>query len=186
MNQSVTVHHLAPIISFHHKLVSSRYQRETICVVELSSYILSKCISSTTWRYSPTTTIVWIRPQEITHWSFMRNLCIEKHNCHLPGNISGQPLQHGFRQYRNEILIEGKMRDPKSIEQLVRLKQIINSWFNQKEKCRQLSKLMTKWNILKAITNYNEELQVEISNKVYYFAYHTLGGNWSLTRTWFP
>jgi hypothetical protein len=26
---------------------------------------------------------------------------------------------------------------------------------------------------MKAITNYNEELQVEISNKIYYFAYHT-------------
>jgi len=27
---------------------------------------------------------------------------------------------------------------------------------------------------LKSITNYNEELQVPISNKIYYFEYHTL------------
>lgn len=70
--------HLTPIVSFHYKLMSSWNETESIGMVELSSYILSKCITSTTWRYSPSTAVIWIRPQEIAHWSFVWNLLMKK------------------------------------------------------------------------------------------------------------
>lgn len=73
-NPKDQVMHLAPVKTFHDKLVSSRYQGETVGMIEVSSYILSKCITSTTGRYSPSTTIIWIGPQQITHRSFVRNL----------------------------------------------------------------------------------------------------------------
>uniref|UniRef100_A0A2P2NZA0 Serine/threonine-protein phosphatase n=1 Tax=Rhizophora mucronata TaxID=61149 RepID=A0A2P2NZA0_RHIMU len=53
---------LGPIVSFHYKLVSSGYQCESISVVELLRDILSKGVSSSTRRNSPTTTVVRIRP----------------------------------------------------------------------------------------------------------------------------
>lgn len=59
--------------------MSSWNETESIGMVELSSYILSKCITSTTWRYSPSTAVIWIRPQEIAHWSFVWNLLMKKH-----------------------------------------------------------------------------------------------------------
>ena len=34
-------------------------------------YYLAKSVSSTTRGYTPTTAIIWVRPQKITHWAFM-------------------------------------------------------------------------------------------------------------------
>jgi hypothetical protein len=34
---------------------------------------LSEGITSTTRRNTPATPIIWIRPQKITHWTFVRN-----------------------------------------------------------------------------------------------------------------
>lgn len=65
---------LTPIITLHDKLVGSWDESEPIGMVELGCYVLSKSITSSAWRYSPPTSIVWIRPQQITHWPFMWNL----------------------------------------------------------------------------------------------------------------
>lgn len=47
---------------------------QAIVVVERLRDILPKSISSTTWRDSPTTSIIWVRPEQIAHRSFVRNL----------------------------------------------------------------------------------------------------------------
>lgn len=75
--------HLTPIVSFHHKLVSSWDQSKSVGMIKLSSYVLSKCITSTTRRYSPPTAVIWIRPQKITHWPFMRNLLMQQETCQI-------------------------------------------------------------------------------------------------------
>lgn len=69
---------LAPIVTFHNKLVSSGNKTQPISMVKLCCYILTKCIPGTSRRYSPTTSIIWVRPQEITHWTLMRNLFKER------------------------------------------------------------------------------------------------------------
>lgn len=48
----------------------SGYKLEIIWMIKLFRDILSKWISSTSWRNTPTTSIIWIRPKEITNWSF--------------------------------------------------------------------------------------------------------------------
>lgn len=50
---------------------------KSIGMVEMSCYILPKSISSSTRRYSPTTTIIRVRPQQIAHGPFVRNLYIQ-------------------------------------------------------------------------------------------------------------
>lgn len=40
---------LAPIVTFHNKLVGTSDQIEAICVVELLSYVLTKSIARASW-----------------------------------------------------------------------------------------------------------------------------------------
>jgi hypothetical protein len=65
---------MSPVKSIHNQLMSSSNQLKAVCVIELFRYILAKSISSTTRRYSPTTSVIWVRPKEIAHGPFMRNL----------------------------------------------------------------------------------------------------------------
>lgn len=50
-----------------------RKGNKCICKHVYNEY-LAKGVSSTTWGDAPTTTIIRIRPQEITHWTFMWDL----------------------------------------------------------------------------------------------------------------
>ena len=54
------VTNLAPIVAFHHKLVGTRNQVESICMIELLCNILTKSVTGTTRRDTPTTAIIWI------------------------------------------------------------------------------------------------------------------------------
>lgn len=50
------------------------YQSQAVVVVERLRDILSKSVPGATRRDSPSTSIVWIRPEEIAHGSFVRHL----------------------------------------------------------------------------------------------------------------
>jgi len=65
---------MAPIIALHDKLVRTRDEFQTICMVELLRNVLAKSVASSSRRDAPTTSVIWIRPEEVTHWSFMRHL----------------------------------------------------------------------------------------------------------------
>jgi hypothetical protein len=57
----------------HHQLMSPGNQSETIIVIEIFRNILTERVTGTTRRDTPTASIVWIRPQQITHGSFVWN-----------------------------------------------------------------------------------------------------------------
>lgn len=65
---SIAAHYL------HHQLVSTRDQGEAVIMVEGFRDILSKRISCTTRRNPPSTAVVRVRPQQITHGTFMGDL----------------------------------------------------------------------------------------------------------------
>lgn len=60
--------------TFHDELMSPRDERQAVVVIERLRDVLAKCVASATGRYTPPTAVVRIRPEEITHRSFMRNL----------------------------------------------------------------------------------------------------------------
>lgn len=62
-----------PIITVHYKLMCSSDELQVIWMIELLWDILSKRVTSTSWRNTPTASIIWIRPQKITDWTFMRD-----------------------------------------------------------------------------------------------------------------
>ena len=49
-------------------------KRETIVMVERLTDVLPERITRTTRRYPPTASVIGVRPQEVTHRPFMRNL----------------------------------------------------------------------------------------------------------------
>lgn len=65
---------LRPVVTVHYELMSSGNQLQVVCMIELFWNVLSKSISSSSRRDTPTASIIRIWPEEITHWSFMRNL----------------------------------------------------------------------------------------------------------------
>ena len=44
-------------------------ERQAICVVEVLSNVLSKGVAGPPGRYAPPTTVVRVRPQQVTHWT---------------------------------------------------------------------------------------------------------------------
>src|SRR4051794_792439 len=65
---------LTPIISLHHQLMCSRYQRQAVVVVEGLRNVLAECVACTPWTDAPSTSVVWIAPEQVTHWTLMRHL----------------------------------------------------------------------------------------------------------------
>jgi hypothetical protein len=62
---------LTPIVSVHDKLMCSCDQRQTVVVVECFGDILAECVACSTRTDSPSTSIIGVAPEEITHGSFM-------------------------------------------------------------------------------------------------------------------
>ena len=65
---------MGPVVAISDKLMSSRNKIKSVLLIVLLRNVLTEGISSTSWRHAPTTSVVRIRPQEVTHGSFMRNL----------------------------------------------------------------------------------------------------------------
>lgn len=65
---------LRPIVALHDQLMGSCNKSQTVVVVERLGYILAKGVTCTTRRYSPATPVVWVRPEQIAHGTFVWNL----------------------------------------------------------------------------------------------------------------
>jgi len=48
----------------------SSYQLKIVGMIELLTDILSERVACTSWRDTPTASIIWVRPKEITNRSF--------------------------------------------------------------------------------------------------------------------
>jgi hypothetical protein len=62
-----------PVVTVHYQLVGSSDQLEVVGVVELFTNVLAKRIACTSWRNTPSTSVVWVRPEKITDWAFVGN-----------------------------------------------------------------------------------------------------------------
>jgi hypothetical protein len=51
---------MAPVIALHDQLMRSRHQSQTVCMVELLRYVLTKGVPCASWRYAPTTSVIRI------------------------------------------------------------------------------------------------------------------------------
>jgi len=63
-----------PIVSVHHELVGSGDVLHPVFMIKLLRNVLTELIACSTVRDSPANVILRIRPKEITHWPFMRDL----------------------------------------------------------------------------------------------------------------
>jgi len=63
-----------PVVPLHHQLVSSGHQGQTIAVVECLGDVLTKCVSSSSGRDSPATSVIRVRPEQVAHGTLVRNL----------------------------------------------------------------------------------------------------------------
>lgn len=55
-------------------------------MVELLRDVLSKGVTSSSWRDAPATSVIWVRPEKITDWSLVRSLL---HSIELSDLIEG-------------------------------------------------------------------------------------------------
>jgi len=65
---------MGPVITFHHKLMSSGHESETITVVKCLRDILTKGVSSPSGRDAPAAPVIWVRPEQVTHGALVRHL----------------------------------------------------------------------------------------------------------------
>jgi hypothetical protein len=65
---------LAPVETFHYKLMGPWNKAKSIRMVELLCNILAKCVPCSSRWNSPPTSVIRVRPQKITHRPFMRDL----------------------------------------------------------------------------------------------------------------
>jgi hypothetical protein len=62
-----------PVVSVHDKLMSARNSHEAIGVIELLADVLAERVASSTWRDTPATSIVGVRPEQVANWAFVRD-----------------------------------------------------------------------------------------------------------------
>lgn len=64
---------LRPVESVHDQLMCSCHQCQAIVVVERFRNVLAKRVARTSWRDAPSTSVIWVRPQQVTHRTFVRH-----------------------------------------------------------------------------------------------------------------
>lgn len=65
---------VAPVVSFHDKLMGTRDESKTVGAVELLRHVLSERVAGSTGRDTPSTAIIRIRPKQVAHGSLVGNL----------------------------------------------------------------------------------------------------------------
>ena len=65
---------MAPVVTFHDKLMGTGDECESIGTIELFRHILTESVTSTTRRDTPSAAIIGIGPKQIAHRSLVRNL----------------------------------------------------------------------------------------------------------------
>lgn len=76
--------------TFHNQLMRTSNKRQPIVVVKSLRYILPECVSSTSGRDTPSATVVGIRPEKITHRSFMRDFLHPVNRSNMVEGIDGR------------------------------------------------------------------------------------------------
>jgi hypothetical protein len=73
---------LRPVVPLHDQLMSSRYQRQPVVVVERLGDVLTKRVPSSSRGDPPSASVVGVGPEEIAHGAFVRHLlyAIERSN----------------------------------------------------------------------------------------------------------
>jgi hypothetical protein len=52
----------------------TRNERQAVVVIKGLGYVLSKCVPSASRRDSPSTSVIWVRPEQVTHRALMGHL----------------------------------------------------------------------------------------------------------------
>lgn len=65
---------VSPVVSIHDKLMSTCDSHQVIGVIELFGDVLAERVASTSWRDTPTTSVIRVRPEEITDGTLVRSL----------------------------------------------------------------------------------------------------------------
>ena len=65
---------MGPVVAAHDKLMSARYQFQSICMVELFRDVLTERVASTSGRDAPAAAVIGVGPEEIANGSFVRHL----------------------------------------------------------------------------------------------------------------
>ena len=58
---------VAPVVALHDELVGPRHEREAVGVVEGLADVLPKGVPGTPRGNAPATTVIGVRPQQVTH-----------------------------------------------------------------------------------------------------------------------
>ena len=64
---------MGPVVAAHDKLMSTRYQFESICMVELLRDVLTERVASTSGRDAPAAAVIRVGPKQIADGSFVGN-----------------------------------------------------------------------------------------------------------------
>jgi hypothetical protein len=65
---------LTPVVALHNQLMRSCHQGQAIVVIEGLGNVLTKGVACTSWTDTPSTTVIRVTPQQITHGTLMRHL----------------------------------------------------------------------------------------------------------------
>ena len=63
-----------PVVSIHYKLMCSGNQFKVVRMVELFRDILPERVSGTSWRDTPSASVIWVGPEKITDWTLVWHL----------------------------------------------------------------------------------------------------------------
>ena len=77
---------MGPVVAAHNKLMSTRYQFQSICMVELFRDVLAERVASTSGRDAPAAAVIGIRPKQVADWSFVGNFL---HTVELTNLVEG-------------------------------------------------------------------------------------------------
>ena len=77
---------MGPVVAAHNKLMSTRYQFQSICMVELFRDVLAERVASTSGRDAPAAAVVGIRPKQVADGSFVGNFL---HTVELTNLVEG-------------------------------------------------------------------------------------------------
>jgi hypothetical protein len=77
---------MGPVVAAHYKLMSTRYQFQSICMVELFRDVLPERVASTSGRDAPAAAVIGVRPQQVADGSFVGHFL---HSVQLTNLVEG-------------------------------------------------------------------------------------------------
>ena len=80
---------MGPVVAAHDKLMSTRYQFESICMVELLRDVLTERVASTSGRDAPAAAVIRVGPKQIADGSFVGNFLDAVELTNLVESVNG-------------------------------------------------------------------------------------------------